>query len=611
MDLLDEGRVRRADVRASRARAAGDARGACLSAASRRHDRRAGADRRHGQPGRRRVHADRRSRAHRDLPRASAGRPPRCPDPCGLRRPVRQAARGDRRTPADRRLDAAGVPLRTRGSVGPGALRVGRLRHVLPRQLLRGALQHAEGHAPCARAERRDVQEPRLGLRRVRQPGLPPDRRPGRRRRQPARRRHRRLVQAVLPDLAAGEARGARRDLSRTPSRRSGNRRPARPCDRLERTRCLGAGRPARRCAAGRAAPRHRSPRVASAGRGARVEQSVDVRSFRRAAAQRRLGTHADAGRRGQGRCARRPCGQRRGRAAGGVALSGALARRRRDPAGDRRAGVAFAGGAARRRGSPGSNRRPERGSGVAGRIGAAARSYRRAFDHVRADRDRRSGGHDGRPAGVVGSHAPHRPHRDGPDAGFAARSLAGAPAAGLARPGPERHRVVGCRSPHGLGRGPDNLLRAPLGGSAQRRAARGTGAEARAVRRERRDPVDAGRDRRAVESAGRPFAGPSGDDAHAREGIARRLGGASGGRAHQRRSGHRRVGSGCRANGSGAGIGTGRVECLPHGGSSRPAQSGSGAARRVRRGRRALRPSTTRCLRSCARAWRRSSRCL
>ena len=57
--------------------------------------------------------------AHRDLSRASASRPPRRPDSCGLRRPVRQAARGHRRTPADRRPDAAGQPLRTRGALRP------------------------------------------------------------------------------------------------------------------------------------------------------------------------------------------------------------------------------------------------------------------------------------------------------------------------------------------------------------------------------------------------------------------------------------------------------------------------------------------------------------
>ena len=46
-----------------------------------------------------------------------------------------------------------------------------------------------------------------------RQPRLPPDRRDRGRRRQPARDRHRRLVQALLPDLAAREAGRAGGDL--------------------------------------------------------------------------------------------------------------------------------------------------------------------------------------------------------------------------------------------------------------------------------------------------------------------------------------------------------------------------------------------------------------
>ena len=62
---------------------------------------------------------------------------------------------------------------------------------------------------------------------------LPPDRRHRGRRRQPARRRHRRLVQAVLPDVAAGEAGRAGRDLPRAEARRAGGGRPARPSSRL------------------------------------------------------------------------------------------------------------------------------------------------------------------------------------------------------------------------------------------------------------------------------------------------------------------------------------------------------------------------------------------
>ena len=65
---------------------------------------------------------------------------------------------------------------------------------------------------------------PRLGRSR-----LPSDRRDRRRRRQPARDRHRRLVQALLPDLAARQAGRARRDLPRPPHRRTEGAGPARP----------------------------------------------------------------------------------------------------------------------------------------------------------------------------------------------------------------------------------------------------------------------------------------------------------------------------------------------------------------------------------------------
>ena len=95
---------------------------------------------------------------------------------------------------------------------GPGLLRVGRLRRGVPRQPLRRAVQHAEDLAARPRARRGDLRDPRRGLPRRQgyRPRLPPDRRLRRRRRQPARDRHRRLVQALLPDLAARQARRPR-----------------------------------------------------------------------------------------------------------------------------------------------------------------------------------------------------------------------------------------------------------------------------------------------------------------------------------------------------------------------------------------------------------------
>ena len=118
LDLLDQGRLRRADLRAPRAAAARHQGRAHLPPPPRRHGRRAGADRRHGQPGRRRLHRDRRSPPHRDVPRASAARQARRPHPRRLRRRLRQGARRHRRAPADRRSAGAGLPPRAGGAVG-------------------------------------------------------------------------------------------------------------------------------------------------------------------------------------------------------------------------------------------------------------------------------------------------------------------------------------------------------------------------------------------------------------------------------------------------------------------------------------------------------------
>ena len=63
-------------------------------------------DRRHGQPGRCRVHPQRRADPHVDIRPAAAARPTRRTHPRDLRRRLRQGACGRRRPPADRRSDA-------------------------------------------------------------------------------------------------------------------------------------------------------------------------------------------------------------------------------------------------------------------------------------------------------------------------------------------------------------------------------------------------------------------------------------------------------------------------------------------------------------------------
>ena len=71
LDLLDQGRVRPADVRSARQAAVRDERRAHLPPSSGRRGGRTGHDRRHGQPGRRGLHAVRRTDPHRDVPRTS------------------------------------------------------------------------------------------------------------------------------------------------------------------------------------------------------------------------------------------------------------------------------------------------------------------------------------------------------------------------------------------------------------------------------------------------------------------------------------------------------------------------------------------------------------
>ena len=90
-----------------------------------------------------------------------------------------------------------------------------------------------------------------LGLRRLGQPRLPPDRRDRGRRRLAAHRRYRRLVQALLPDVATGEAGRDRGDLPREEGRGAQGGRPARAEDRLGEGEAGRVGEAARRPAAG------------------------------------------------------------------------------------------------------------------------------------------------------------------------------------------------------------------------------------------------------------------------------------------------------------------------------------------------------------------------
>ena len=115
--------------------------------------------------------------------------------------------------------------LRSRGAGRSDPLRLARVRRRIPGQLLRAHVQSPQGDAPRARAERRDVQEPRFRFPRVEQPRFSPDGRPRGCRRQSARDRHGRVVQAVLSHLAARQARRARRDLPRPPEGRARGRR--------------------------------------------------------------------------------------------------------------------------------------------------------------------------------------------------------------------------------------------------------------------------------------------------------------------------------------------------------------------------------------------------
>ena len=124
------------------------------------------------------------------------------------------------------------------GWVAPAGLmryRGGALGDDVSRQPLLRPVQRAAHPAAPARARRGLVPAPQRGLPDLRRPRLPPHRRAGRRRRQPARPRHRRLVPHRLPHVADRQARDQGGDLPGPATRRGPARGPVRARARLGR----------------------------------------------------------------------------------------------------------------------------------------------------------------------------------------------------------------------------------------------------------------------------------------------------------------------------------------------------------------------------------------
>ena len=221
-DLLVQGGLRRADLRPPGWRTVRHPRVPHLPLAARpQRPHRAGDDRRHGQPGGRRLHPRRRADLHDHLPPAARRRPARRPDPrrstaASTARSTTSSSTGHKWT--DPEVMPVLVHLGPAAACGLDRYESQSFGTGLPRQPLRLLLQHAKGHAARPGAGRSDLHDHGCRLPRLRQPRLPPDRRDRGRRRQPARGRHRRLVQALLPDLADPEGGRAGGDLPR-PSR--------------------------------------------------------------------------------------------------------------------------------------------------------------------------------------------------------------------------------------------------------------------------------------------------------------------------------------------------------------------------------------------------------
>ena len=165
-----------------------------------------------------------------DVLPAPARRQARRAHPRGLRRRLRQGPRPGLRAPVDapdaHAADDAHGPGR---AVRAAPLRERPVRQGVREQHLLLPVQPAEGEPARAGAERLDVHDEGLGLRRVGQHRLPPDGRDRGRRRLAAHRRYRRLVQALLPDVAAREAGRDGGDLPREASRRAQESAPSPP----------------------------------------------------------------------------------------------------------------------------------------------------------------------------------------------------------------------------------------------------------------------------------------------------------------------------------------------------------------------------------------------
>ena len=156
-----------------------------------------------------------------------------------------KVARRDRRPPAHRRSDADDDAARARRPCGLHALRVdGVRRRIIATTSSPRCSTCARSRGTCSsRAARRSRSATPISSSRTTATSIPTDVL------EDADgsllvRRHRRLVQALLPDVAAGQAGRARRDLPRPPRRARRSARPARPHARVDddgRCRARGA----------------------------------------------------------------------------------------------------------------------------------------------------------------------------------------------------------------------------------------------------------------------------------------------------------------------------------------------------------------------------------
>ena len=230
VDLLVQRRVCRAALRGVSRRRTGHACSAYFSARPSQRIARTGDDRRHGQPGGRHFYQHRRTHFHNDIFSVSRRRQTRRAHPRHLRRRIRQGAGVGERPSAHGRADAGADAFRRGGSVRLGVLRLGRVWRRFHRQPVFMSVQLEPRAASRADSRRRDVPLGRHRFSRLDQRRLSPNRRDRGRRRQSARARHRRLVQAVLPDVAVLAAGSFGRNLSGKK-----NREPSRPPTRAAR----------------------------------------------------------------------------------------------------------------------------------------------------------------------------------------------------------------------------------------------------------------------------------------------------------------------------------------------------------------------------------------